>query len=103
MNKVPKKLQIYLTIDFITNFLLVVEKDVILVICNMLSKMAYFIATTERMLAEGLARLFRNNIWKLYNLLENVISDRRPQFTVELIKELNRILVIKTKLSTIIT
>jgi len=52
----------YLTIDFITNFPLVAEKDVILVVCNILSKMAYFVATTERMLAEELARLFRNNV-----------------------------------------
>ena len=52
----------YLTIDFITNFSLVAEKDVILVVCNMLSKVAYFVATTKRMLAEELARLFRNNV-----------------------------------------
>ena len=68
----------YLTIDFITNFLLVTGKDVILVVCNMLSKMAYFVAIIKRILAEGLARLFRNNVWKLHGLLEDVISDRRP-------------------------
>ena len=68
----------YLTIDFITNFPLVTGKDVILVVCNMLSKMAYFVAIIERILAEGLARLFRNNMWKLHSLLEGVISDRRP-------------------------
>ena len=44
----------------------------------MLSKMAYFVAIIERILAEGLARLFRNNVWKLHGLLEGVISDRRP-------------------------
>jgi len=68
----------YLTIDFITNFPLVAEKDIILVVYNMLSKIAYFVATIERMLAKGLARLFRNNMWKLHSLLESVISDRRP-------------------------
>ena len=93
----------YLIIDFITNFPLVAEKDVILVVCNMLSKMAYFVATTKRMLAEELARLFRNNVQKLYGLLESVISDRRPQFTADLMKELNRMLVIETKLSTVTT
>jgi len=48
---------------------------------------------------EGLAKLFRNNIWKLYGLPESMISDRRPQFAAGLTKELNKMLGIKTKLS----
>ena len=44
--------------------------------------------------------MFRDNIWKLYRLLESVMSERRPQFAVELTKELNRMLEIETKLST---
>jgi len=43
--------------------------------------------------------LFRNNVWKLYELLESMVSDRGPQFAVELTKELNRMLEIETKLS----
>jgi len=49
-------------VDFITKLQLVVEKDVILVVCDKLSKMAYFVATTEKTLAKGLAHLFRDNI-----------------------------------------
>jgi len=56
--------------------------------------------TTEGTSEEGLARLFRDNVWKLHGLLESMISDRGPQFTVELTKELNRMLGIETKLST---
>ena len=48
--------------------LLVADKDVILVVCNRLSKMAHFVVTTEEMTAEGLARLFRDNVWKLHGL-----------------------------------
>ena len=62
--------------------------------------MTHFVATTEGTSAEGLARLFRDNVWKLHGLLESVVSDRGPQFTAELTKELNRILGIQTKLST---
>jgi len=58
------------------------------------------VATTEETLAEGLGKLFRDNIWKLHRLLESVISDREPYFTVELTKELNRMLEIEIKLST---
>ena len=83
--------------DFITKLLIVAEKDVILVVCDRLLKMTYFIATTEETTAEGLARLFRNNVWRLHGLPESVVSDRRPQLT----KELNKMLGIQTKLSTV--
>ena len=53
-----------------------------------------------RMMAEGLARFFRDNVWRLHSLPESVMLDKRPQFAVELIKELNRMLGIKTKLLT---
>ena len=78
---------------------LVAGRDVILVMCDQLSKMAHFVATTKRTLAEGLARLFRDNIWKLHRLLESVISNKEPQFAAELTKELNRMLGIEIKLS----
>jgi len=58
------------------------------------------VATIEGTLVERLVRLFRDNVWKLYGLLESVISDRRSQFVVELMKELNRTLEIKMRLST---
>jgi len=86
-------------VDFITKLPLVVEEDVILVVCDRLSKITHFVAMTEGTLAEELARLFRDNVWKLYGLLESVVSDRRPQFAMELTKKLNRMLGIKTKLS----
>jgi len=100
LSEVLEKLWIYLTVDFITKLLLVAGKDAILVVCDRLSKMTHFIATTEGILAKGLARLCKDNIWKLHRLLESIISDRRPQFAAELMKELNRILGIETKLST---
>ena len=90
----------HLTVDFITKLPLVVKKDAILVIYDRLSKMMHFVATTEETLMEGLARLFRNNIWKLHELLESIVSDREPQFVAELTRELNRMLRIEMKLST---
>ena len=86
--------------DFITKLPVVAGKDAILVVCDRLSKMTYFVATTEGTLAKGLARLFRDNIWKLHGLPESVVLDRGPQFAAELMKELNRMLGIKTKLLT---
>jgi len=39
-------------------------------------------------------------MWKLHGLPESVISDKEPQFVVELTKKLNRMLGIETRLST---
>ena len=52
----------HLIVDFITKLPLVIGKNVILVVCNCLSKMAHFVATIERISAEGLTRLFRDNM-----------------------------------------
>ena len=78
LSKVLEKPWTHLTVDFITKLLLVAGKDIILVVCNRLSKMTHFVATTEGTLVEGLARLFRDNIWKLHGLPESVVLDREP-------------------------
>ena len=65
----------------------------------MFSKISHFVATTEKTTVEGLAKLFRDNVWKLHRLLESVILDRGPQFVAELMRELNKMLGIETKLS----
>ena len=80
--------------------LVVAGKNAILVVCDRLSKIMHFVATTEGMSAEGLARLFRDNIWKLHGLPESIVLDKRSQFAAEIMKKLNRMLGIETKLST---
>ena len=100
LSKVPEKLWTHIMVDFIIKLPIVAGKDMILVVYDKLSKMTHFVTTMEGPLAEGLARLFRNNMWKLYRLPESVVLDRGPQFAAELIKELNRMLGIKMRLST---
>jgi len=101
LSEVPEKPWTHLTVNFITKLPVIAGKDAILVVCNRLSKITYFVATTEETSAEGLARLFRDNIWKLHGLPESIILDRGPQFAAELTKELNRMLGIETRLSTV--
>ena len=101
LSEVPEKLWTHITVDFVTKLPIVAGKDVILVVYNRLSKMAHFVATIEGMLVEELARLFRNNMWKLHRLPESVVLDRGPQFAAELMKELNRMLGIETRLLTV--
>ena len=98
-NEVLEKLWQHILVDFIMKLLLSKGHDSILVVYDRFSKMSHFVATTEKTTAEGLAKLFRNNMWKLHGLPESVISDRGLQFAVGLTKELNKMLEIKTKLS----
>ena len=86
--------------DFITKLPLAQGYDSILVVVDRLTKIAHFIPTIEKTIAGGLARLFRDNIWKLHSLPESIILDRGPQFAVEVIRELNMMLGINSKLST---
>jgi len=62
LSEIPEKPWTHLMVDFITKLPLVAGKDTILVVCNQLSKMTHFVATTEETSAEGLVRLFRNNM-----------------------------------------
>ena len=56
-------------------------------------------ATTEGILVEGLAQLFKDNIQKLHRLSESMVLDRGLQFTAEITQELNKMLGIEIKLS----
>jgi len=99
-NEAPKKPWTHIMADFITKLPLAQGYDAILVVCDRLTKMAHFVLTTEKTSAERLARLFRDHVWKLHGLPESIISDRGAQFVANLMRELNWILGIETKLST---
>jgi len=99
-NKVPERLWQHILVDFITKLPVSKGYNSILVVCDRFLKMSHFVATTKKTTAEELARLFRDNVWKLHGLPESVISDRESQFAAGLMKELNKILGIETKLST---
>jgi len=90
----------HISVDFITKLPVSKGHDLILVVCDRFLKMSHFVATTEKTTVEGLAKLFRDNVWKLHRLPESVISDRGPQFAAEMIKKLNKMLGIETKLFT---
>ena len=99
-NEVPERPWQHISVNFITKLPVSKGHDSILVVCDRFSKMSHFVATTEKTIAEELARLFRDSVWKLHGLPESVISDRGPQFAAGLTKELNKMLEIETKLST---
>ena len=57
-NTIPEKPWSHISADFITKLPLVQRYNTILVVYDCFSKMAHFIAITEKILAEGLAKLF---------------------------------------------
>ena len=97
-NSISERPCTYISADFITKLPLAQGYNSILVVVDRLTKMVHFIPTMERTSAKGLTRLFRDNVWKLYRLLQSIISNRGPQFMAELIRELNRMLGIKNKM-----
>ena len=99
-NSIPEKLWMHILADFITKLPLAQEYDSILVVVDWLTQIVHFIPTTEKTLAEGLARLFRDSVWKLHGLPKSIILDRGPQFVAGSMRKLNGILGIKSKLST---
>jgi len=99
-NTIPEKPWNHISADFIIKLPLAQGYDAVLVVCNCFSKIAHFIATTEKTSAERLTKLFRDHVWKLHELPESIISDRRVQFAAGIMKELNNLLEIQTKLLT---
>jgi len=61
-NTVLERLWQHILVDFIMKLLVSRGHDSILVICNRFSKMSHYITMTEKIMAEGLARLFRDNM-----------------------------------------
>ena len=55
--------------------------------------------TTTTVSLEDIAKIYRNKIWKLHEVLWKVLSDRGPQFTSKFIKDLIKILETKRTLS----
>jgi len=61
-NSISEKPWMHILADFITKLPLAQGYDSILVVVDWLTKMVYFIPTTEKTTAEGLVRLFRDNM-----------------------------------------
>ena len=89
----------HISANFIVKLPLAQGYNIILVVCDYLTKMVHFILTMEKTSAAGLAQLFRDNIWKLHGLPKSIISDRGAQFIAGMMRKLNERLGIKTKLS----
>jgi hypothetical protein len=98
--QIPKDIWQIITVDLITGLPESQGYNAIMVTVDRLSKLVHVAPTTDTVTSEGMARLFRDNVWKHHGLPEQIISDRGPQFVSAFMKELNSILGIKTAAST---
>src|SRR5882762_9876314 len=99
-NEIPTRPWQTISTDLITQLPDSQGYDSILVVVDRFSKMMHTMPTTATVTAEGVARLFRDHVWKLHGLPEKVLSDQGPQFASRVMRELNRMLGIKTATST---
>src|SRR2546429_6475915 len=86
--------------DFITELPESAGFTQIWVVVDRFTKMAHFIPLAGDTTAEGLARKFLWNIWKLHGLPKSIISDRDAKFTAHFWSSLTAALGIDRKLST---
>jgi len=89
-----------LSVDFVVELPFSSGHDAVMTVVDSVSKRAHFIPTHTTMTAEGAARLFLHQVWKLHGLPKCIISDRRPQFVARFTRELYRLLGIKLASST---
>ena len=77
-----------ISVDFIVELPESHGYDAIMNVVDSVSKVSHFILTHTIITALGVACLFLTHIWKLHGLPKQVVSDRGPQFVVELTREL---------------
>jgi len=82
-------------VDFVVELPLSSRYNTVMTVVNSMSKRVHFIPTHTTVTAEGAARLFLHQVWKLHSLPKCVILDHRPQFVARFTQELYRLLEIK--------
>ena len=76
------------------------EMDAILVIVDRFTKMIRLKATTTSLSSEGVAKIYRDEIWKIHGIPKTILSDWGPQFASKFMEDLTKVLETKRKLST---
>ena len=89
-----------ISVDFIVELPEAMGFNALLVVVDHTKKQMHAIPITAEKSVLGLAKLYRNNVWRYHGLPDSIILDHGPQFAAELMKELNKLLGVQTKLST---
>jgi hypothetical protein len=98
---VPKGPWLLLSMDFIIDLPLANGKDSIFVVVDRLTKMVHFIPYTKIITGKETTKLFLDNIYRIHGLPNDIVLDRRTQFTSNFWRGLFQLLRIKINLSTV--
>jgi len=74
--------------------------DAIVVIVDRFIKMIHLKAVTMNVSSEEIAKIYRDDIWRLHGIPRKILSDRGPQFASKFIEEFIKVLGTKRQLST---
>ena len=66
--------------------------DAIVVIVDQFTKIIRLKATTTNISSEGIAKIYRDDIWKLHRVPKKILSDRGPQFASKFMEEFTKAL-----------
>ena len=97
--KIPKGPWQDISIDIIGPLPKSNKIDTIVVIVDRFTKMIRLKATTTNISSEGIAKIYRDKIWKLHGVPRTILSNRELQFTSKFIEEFTKVLGIKRQLS----
>jgi len=75
------------------------DKDAIIVILDQSKNIIRLRVTTIAILSEEIAKIYRDDIWKINGILKKMLSDRGSQFASQFIEYLNKVLGMKQILS----
>ena len=88
------------SVDFIVELLDAHGFDAVMVVVNSVTKRPHFMVTNTTVSAEGTARLYYWDMWKLHGLPLQWLHDRSSVFIAGFMRKLNCLLGIKTTAST---
>ena len=74
--------------------------NIIVAIIDQFTKMIQLKAMTTNISAEDIAKIYRDEIWKLHRVQRKILSDRGPQFASRFMGQLTKTLGITRQLST---
>jgi len=75
------------------------EMDTIMVIVDRFMKMIQLKATTMNIYSEGIAKIYRDEVWKLHEIPRKILSDRGPQFASKFMEKFTKALGTTKQLS----
>ena len=73
--------------------------DAIVVIVDQFTKMIQLKVTIMNISSKGIAKIYRDNIWKLHKVPRKILSDQELQFALKFIEEFTKALGTKRQLS----